>query len=65
MIPGFGPQMKDVDGRDVQVHALYHKEFAAPDLSGHSPGSPFYWNFLEMEFDPNVNFIIGQNGSKF
>lgn len=52
VIPGFGPIMKDIDGRDIEVHALYHKQYAAPDLSGHEPGEPFYWNFLEMEFDP-------------
>lgn len=53
VIPGFGPNMKDVDGRDVTIHALYHKEFADPNLSGHPAGEPFYWNFLEMEFDPS------------
>ncbi|QDV45472.1 hypothetical protein Enr13x_53510 [Stieleria neptunia] len=52
VIPGFGPQMKDVDGRDLTIHCLYHKEFSDPNLSPHADGEPFYWNFLEMEFDP-------------
>ena len=53
LIPGFGRSMKDVDERDLQVHALYHKQFADPDQSAHDKGEPFYWNFLEMEFDPS------------
>ncbi|MDG2128113.1 MAG: alkaline phosphatase D family protein [Fuerstiella sp.] len=52
VIPGFGPQMKDFDGRDLEVHALYHKTHADAELNGHAAGDPFYWNFLEMEFDP-------------
>ena len=52
VIPGFGPEMQDVDGRDVTIHSLYHKEFADAQLNRHAPGDPFYWNFLEMEFDP-------------
>ncbi|MEO2015489.1 MAG: alkaline phosphatase D family protein [Fuerstiella sp.] len=52
VIPEFGPQMKDFDGRDLEVHALYHKTHADPNLNGHAAGAPFYWNFLQMEFDP-------------
>ncbi len=52
VIPGFGPKMKDYDGRAVEVHALYHSKHATPDLQPHAKGEPFYWNFLEMEFDP-------------
>ena len=52
VIPGFGPRMKDVDGRDVSIHALYHKQYADPNLAAHGDRDPFYWNFLEMEFDP-------------
>ncbi len=52
VIPGFGATMKDVDGRDLEVHSLYHKTHADAKLSKHQPGDPFYWNFLEMEFDP-------------
>jgi len=52
VIPGFGPQMKDFDGRDLEVHALYHKTHADPELNRHAAGAPFYWNFLEMDFDP-------------
>jgi hypothetical protein len=53
VIPGFGPSMKDFDGRELDVFALYHKAHASPDLKGHEPGDPFYWNFLEMDFDPS------------
>lgn len=52
VIPGFGPKMKDVDGRDVNIHCLYHKQYADANLSPHGDDEPFYWNFLEMEFDP-------------
>ena len=52
VIKGFGPMMKDYDGRPLEVTALYHKTHANPQLKGHEKGSPFYWNFLEMEFDP-------------
>ncbi len=52
VIPGFGPNMKDVDGRDVEVSALYHKEWADSKLTPRSNKEPQYWNFLEMEFDP-------------
>ncbi len=52
VIPGFGPSMKDFDGRPLEVAALYHKEYSNPSLDGHGDGDPFYWNFLEMEFDP-------------
>ena len=53
VIPGFGPSMKDFDGRELDVFALYHKSYASPNLEGHADGEPFYWNFLEMEFDPS------------
>lgn len=52
VIPGFGPDMKDFDGRELEVHSLYHKTYSGPKLTGHPPGTPFYWNFLEMQFDP-------------
>ena len=55
MIPGFGPQMKDYDGRPVEVTALYHAQHANPKLEPHQKGEPFYWNFLEMEFDPRAD----------
>ncbi|MFK7767247.1 MAG: twin-arginine translocation signal domain-containing protein [Mariniblastus sp.] len=51
LIPGFGPKMKDVDERDVEVHSLYHSNFASPNKEPHGKSDPFYWNFLEMEFD--------------
>ena len=53
VIEGFGPKMKDYDGRPLEVAALYHKTHADPKLNGHQKGDPFYWNFLEMEFDPS------------
>jgi|TARA_B110000037_G_scaffold163743_1_gene185057 hypothetical protein len=54
VIPGFGPRMKDVDGRDLEMHALYHKTHRNPQLDPQGKGDPFYWNFLEMEFDPQA-----------
>ena len=50
MKEGFGPRMKDFDGRDVEIKALYHQRYDTPDLR--KVDGPFYWNFLEMEFDP-------------
>ena len=52
LIPGFGRKMKDVDDRDVEVHALYHSKFSDPDQTPFDKADPYYWNFLEMEFDP-------------
>ena len=52
VIPGFGPSMKDYDQRPLDVHCLYHATHATPDLQRHEDGEPYYWNFLEMEFDP-------------
>lgn len=48
--PGFGRRMKDYDGRDLEVLALSHARFHSPELTKAS--GPFYWNFLEMHFDP-------------
>ncbi|MDE0863853.1 MAG: alkaline phosphatase D family protein [Rubripirellula sp.] len=53
LVPGFGPKMKDVDDRELEVFALYHKSFIDPDQTPHEVGDPFYWNFLEMRFDPS------------
>lgn len=47
---GFGPRMQDFDGRDLEIKALYHQRYDTPDLR--KLDGPFYWNFLEMEFDP-------------
>lgn len=52
VIPGFGPEMVDHDGRPLRVHALYHQKHASPDLKPHARGEPYYWNFLEMALDP-------------
>ena len=54
LIPGFGPRMKDVDDRDVEVFSLYHSKFASPSQDPHGKNDPYYWNFLEMEFDTNA-----------
>ncbi len=54
VISGFGSEMTDFDGRAISVHALYHRDYAGPDLSGHEERDPFYWNFLEMVFDPRA-----------
>lgn len=50
VIPGFGPQMTDFDGREIDVLALYHQKFETPLLK--ETTGPTYWNFLEMHFDP-------------
>ena len=52
VIKGFGPVMKDFDGRDLTVQALYHKSYQSPELAPLT--GPMYWNFLEMEFDPTA-----------
>lgn len=52
VIPGFGPKMKDVDGRELEIHALYHAKYSNHKLEPSVKGEPYYWNFLEMEFDP-------------
>ena len=60
IIPDFGPKMKDFDGRPLEVTSLYHKAYADVKLQPHAKGDPFYWNFLEMEFDPRpVDGTIG------
>jgi hypothetical protein len=48
--PQFGRRMKDYDGRDLDVVALYHNQFESPDKKPRT--GPQYWNFLEMHFDP-------------
>ncbi|MCH2207285.1 MAG: alkaline phosphatase D family protein, partial [Lentisphaerales bacterium] len=49
--PGFAREFTDIDGRDVEAYALYHKQYDSPELTKIS--GPMYWNFLEMSFDPN------------
>jgi len=46
---GFGPQMTDYDDRQIDVLALYHREYGSPNLKPLE--GPKYWNFLEMYFD--------------
>ena len=46
----WAPDMKDYDGRDVRIHALYHARYQTPDLEPRE--GPPHWNFLEGEFDP-------------
>lgn len=45
----FGADMLDYDGRPLHVYALYHADYDNPNLT--SGDGPFYWNFLEMQFD--------------
>ncbi len=45
----FGRLMTDYDGRSIEVTAFYHADYHSPDLAPAS--GPFYWNFLEMQFD--------------
>ena len=49
VIEGFGPRMRDYDGRPLEVIALYHKTHGSPRLEKRE--GPYYWNFLEMSFD--------------
>ena len=48
---GFGTRMTDYDGRPLRVYALYHRDYGSPSLTNRR--GPFYWNFLELEFDPS------------
>ncbi len=48
----FAPRMKDYDGRDLDVIALYHQDYESPSLDKQT--SPGYWNFMEMVFDPQA-----------
>ena len=43
--------MQDIDGRDLEILGLYHQDYGDPKLTPRPDGDPFYWNFLEMEFD--------------
>ena len=54
----FGPDMMDYDNRPLDVIALYHAQYQDPNLTPNE--GPFYWNFLEMAFDPR-----GENPSLF
>lgn len=47
---GFGPNMRDFDGREVEITALYHQSYDNPQLE--KKDGPFYWNFLEIALDP-------------
>ena len=53
IIKGFGPRMKDVDGRALSALALYHSDYDGPDLSPRPDEQ--YGNFLEIEFKPERN----------
>lgn len=48
--PGFAPKFTDIDGRDVEVYSLYHKQYENAELKKIT--GAMYWNFLEMSFDP-------------
>jgi hypothetical protein len=53
LVEGFGPYMKDFDGRELDCLALYHHEYSNPRLDKQPDVN--YWNFLEMIFDPQSN----------
>jgi len=46
----FGPLMKDYNGNEVRIHALYHNKYQSPTLEPRK--GPPHWNFLELQFDP-------------
>lgn len=50
---GFDYRMHDYDGRPLRIYALYHANYGSPDLQERE--GPFYWNFLEMEFNPDLS----------
>jgi len=50
LVAGFGRDMRDNEGRDLECVSLYHHRFENPELDRLS--GPEYWNFLEMVFDP-------------
>ncbi|MCB1122596.1 MAG: hypothetical protein KJT03_13670, partial [Verrucomicrobiae bacterium] len=49
---GFGREMRDLDGREVTLHALYCGKALNPDLDIPPADEPQTWNFLETVFDP-------------
>jgi len=51
-IKGFGREMRDLDGREVTLHALYCGKAKNPDLEIPAADDPQSWNFLETVFDP-------------
>ncbi len=53
VVDGFGPLMKDFDGRELEAIALYHQKY--DNVMLRKEIGPFYWNFLEMMFDPRDN----------
>ena len=48
----FGRDMLDYDGREVEVHALFHSSFDTPDLKPLAGGN--HYNFVEMTFEPGA-----------
>ncbi len=52
LVDGFGPQMKDHDGRQIECIALYHHEYKNPRLEKQNTVN--YWNMLEAEFNPTL-----------
>jgi hypothetical protein len=53
LIDGFGAEMQDYDGRELDCISLYHHEYKNNRLD--KQDSINYWNFLEMEFDPSLD----------
>ena len=50
LVKGFGRHMSDADGREIECVALYHHDYADPDLKPQE--GIHYWNVLEAYFDP-------------
>lgn len=51
LIDGWAEKMKDYDGRELEAIALYHQDYDNVQLE--KTEGPVYWNFLEMQFNPN------------
>ena len=49
LVGGFGQQMKDFDGRELECVALYHHVYKNAKLEKQETIN--YWNYLDMEFD--------------
>ena len=50
------PLTHDADGRPIQMLAYYGRTLESPGLSPNN--GPFYWNFLEIELQPDNNIPV-------
>ena len=60
LITGFGRDMTDVDGRELECISLYHHVYKNADLEKQDTIN--YWNYLDMEFDtrqPDAGVRLG------